>query len=160
MIVDYGSSIKGPFFLLQIHPLSICSNELSTELFPYGWVGVMRLEQMDTPCMSLFQQVDSIKRLFYTFRYRYIYWWAHAELNILVKKNWRIIISFNTNIFWYTVIMNVVEMYVLTRFKTSCTKWNVKFYKFFKEFSSLNVSLILTRRFARFNFWNRDYAEF
>lgn len=56
--------------------------------------------------------------------------------------------------------MNVVEMYVLTRFKTSCTKWNVKFYKFFKEFSSLNVCLILTRRFARFNFWNRDYAEF
>lgn len=52
--------------------------------------------------------------------------------------------------------MNVVEMYVLTRFKTSCTKWN----EFFKEFSSLNVCLILTRRFARFNFWNRDYAEF
>lgn len=51
-----GSMVSAEGQVFQIHPLSICSNELSTELFPYGWVGVMRLEQMDTPCMSLFQQ--------------------------------------------------------------------------------------------------------
>ncbi|XP_061197701.1 E3 ubiquitin-protein ligase znrf3-like [Saccostrea echinata] len=51
-----GSMVSAEGEVFQIHPLSICSNELSTEKFEYGWVGVMRLEQMDTPCMSLFQQ--------------------------------------------------------------------------------------------------------
>ena len=61
---DDDDDDEDAFFCFQIHPLSICSNELSTEQFPYGWVGVMRLEQINTPCMSLFQQV---KRLFLSF---------------------------------------------------------------------------------------------
>lgn len=39
-------------------------------------------------------------------------------------------------------------------------KLHLDYVKFFKEFSSLNVRLILTSRFARFNYWNREYAEF
>ncbi|XP_033748577.1 LOW QUALITY PROTEIN: E3 ubiquitin-protein ligase ZNRF3-like [Pecten maximus] len=52
-----GSTVSAEGNVLQLHPMSICSNENLNEKHLYGWVGVMKLEAViSRPCMSLYQQ--------------------------------------------------------------------------------------------------------
>ncbi|XP_063448610.1 E3 ubiquitin-protein ligase ZNRF3-like [Mytilus trossulus] len=50
-----GSTVSAEGNILQIHPMSICSRDVSEKMV-YGWVGVMKLEPIRNHCMSLYDQ--------------------------------------------------------------------------------------------------------
>ncbi|KAK3085018.1 hypothetical protein FSP39_022932 [Pinctada imbricata] len=51
-----GSSDSAEGRILQIHPMSICTHEFMGEKYAYGWVMVMKLENVQMTCVTLYQQ--------------------------------------------------------------------------------------------------------
>lgn len=53
--------IKGFFLILfQMHPLGLCNSNDEEDLYEYGWVGVVKLEQPELepkPCLTVLGKV-------------------------------------------------------------------------------------------------------
>lgn len=48
---------EGP--IIQIHPSALCNPDDETDVYQFGWIGVIRLEKFDfEPCMSLYDKVE------------------------------------------------------------------------------------------------------
>ena len=83
-------------YVFQIHPMSICTNEFLGEKYDYGWVGVMKLENIyiETHCMTLYQQVSII--MVSSYKLENIYIETHCmtlyqQISIImVSTNWKI----------------------------------------------------------------------
>ncbi len=47
------------FFVFQMHPLGLCNNNDEEDLYEYGWVGVVKLEQpeLDPSCLTVLGKV-------------------------------------------------------------------------------------------------------
>lgn len=46
-------------FFFQMHPLGLCNNNDEEDLYEYGWVGVVKLEQpeLDPSCLTVLGKV-------------------------------------------------------------------------------------------------------
>lgn len=46
-------------FFSQMHPLGLCNNNDEEDLYEYGWVGVVKLEQpeLDPSCLTVLGKV-------------------------------------------------------------------------------------------------------
>lgn len=50
----------------QIHPLGLCNTSDDSDLYEYGWVGVVKLpppSAENVPCFSLFEKVICLKEI-------------------------------------------------------------------------------------------------
>ena len=50
------------FSSLQMHPLGLCNNNDDEDLYEYGWVGVVKLEQpeLDPSCLTVLGKVNKL----------------------------------------------------------------------------------------------------
>ena len=50
-----------------MHPLGLCNNNDDEDLYEYGWVGVVKLEQpeLDPSCLTVLGKVSTVILLFY-----------------------------------------------------------------------------------------------
>lgn len=49
-------------FVSQMHPLGLCNNNDEEDLYEYGWVGVVKLEQPELdpkPCLTVLGKVST-----------------------------------------------------------------------------------------------------
>lgn len=58
MILILTVSLLSPF---QMHPLGLCNNNDEEDLYEYGWVGVVKLEQpeLDPSCLTVLGKVKT-----------------------------------------------------------------------------------------------------
>lgn len=61
MFFELHRLIKGFFLILfQMHPLGLCNSNDEEDLYEYGWVGVVKLEQPELepkPCLTVLGKV-------------------------------------------------------------------------------------------------------
>lgn len=53
-------------FVLQMHPLGLCNNNDEEDLYEYGWVGVVKLEQpeLDPSCLTVLGKVRTLLNVY------------------------------------------------------------------------------------------------
>lgn len=58
-ILFWIETLKEIFFVFQMHPLGLCNNNDEEDLYEYGWVGVVKLEQpeLDPSCLTVLGKV-------------------------------------------------------------------------------------------------------
>ncbi|GCB61863.1 hypothetical protein scyTo_0011392 [Scyliorhinus torazame] len=55
-----GATISAEGEIVQMHPLGLCNNNDEEDLYEYGWVGVVKLEQPELdpkPCLTVLGKV-------------------------------------------------------------------------------------------------------
>lgn len=54
-----------------MHPLGLCNNNDEEDLYEYGWVGVVKLEQpeLDPSCLTVLGKVKNCFFMFSSFRF-------------------------------------------------------------------------------------------
>jgi len=58
--------LKKILFVLQMHPLGLCNNNDEEDLYEYGWVGVVKLEQpeLDPSCLTVLGKVRTLLNVY------------------------------------------------------------------------------------------------